>query len=210
MLVAAGGGGSDGPPDARRGAWFPFSTVPGETTMARYDGGWGGFPSGQRYDVPFRPFGRGGGYGPRYDAGYGRGGGRWEDAAAGGMGMAEHEEFWEPGTVYGPARYGLGPYHERLRRQRRSDDELKEEVEEALFYDTWVDADSITVEVKEGIVTLRGELPDFDEVRYATDDAWDVDGVRGVRSELSIRQGGGGQAGSAGEGGRAGTQSAAS
>ena len=157
--------------------------------MARYDGGWGGFTSGQRYDVPFRPFGRGGGYLPRYDAGYGRGG-PWDDAAAGGMGMAEHEEFWDPATVYGPARYGLGPYHERLRRQRRSDEELKEEVEEALFYDTWVDADAITVEVSEGIVTLKGELPDFDEVRYATDDAWDVDGVRGVRSELTIRRGG--------------------
>lgn len=179
--------------------------------MARYDGGWGGFPSGQRYDVPFRRFGPGGGgFAPRYDAGYRRGG-QWDDAAAGGMGMAEHEEFWDPGTVYGPARYGLGPYHDRLRRQRRSDDELKEEVEEALFYDTWVDADSIKVEVKDGIVTLTGELPDFDEVRYATDDAWDVDGVRGVRSELTIRQGGGGQEGGAGASPGAGrTQSAGS
>jgi osmotically-inducible protein OsmY len=35
-------------------------------------------------------------------------------------------------------------------------------------------------------VALRGELPDHDEVRYATDDAWDVDGVRGVRCELRV------------------------
>jgi osmotically-inducible protein OsmY len=90
-------------------------------------------------------------------------------------------------AVYGPSRYGLGPYHERLRRRRRDDDELRQEIEDALFYDTWVDADAITVEVRDGIVTLRGELPDYDEIRYATDDAWDVDGVQGIRSELTVR-----------------------
>lgn len=109
-------------------------------------------------------------------------------------GWAEHgypeagEE--QAAAVYGPARYGLGPYHERLHRRRRPDEELRSEVEEALFYDSWVDAEAIQVEVSDGVVTLRGELPDFDEIRYATDDAWDVDGVRGVRSELRIRGGG--------------------
>jgi osmotically-inducible protein OsmY len=90
--------------------------------------------------------------------------------------------------LYGPARYGLGPYHERLRRQRRSDEQLREDVEEALFYDTWVDADAITVEVSDGVVTLRGNLPTYDEVRYATDDAWDVEGVVGVRTELRVAE----------------------
>ena len=59
-------------------------------------------------------------------------------------------------------------------------------MEDALFYDTWVDAEAIRVEVRDGVVTLQGDLPDHDEVRYATDDAWDVDGVRGVRSELRV------------------------
>lgn len=168
--------------------------------MARYDAGWRRFPGGSSYDEPFGFHGRPGGFRPerrRYDAGFGEGGWGggdrggtqpWGDVGAGGMG--ERETFWEPGTIYGPARYGLGPYHERLRRQRRTDDELKDEVAEALFYDTWVDADAIAVEVSDGIVTLRGELPDYDEIRYATDDAWDVEGVRGVRSELSIRESG--------------------
>lgn len=31
-------------------------------------------------------------------------------------------------------------------------------------------------------------LPSYDEVRYATDDAWDVDGVRGVRSDLEVAE----------------------
>lgn len=90
--------------------------------------------------------------------------------------------------LQGPARYGYGPYHERLKRRRRSDDEIRDDVDEAIFYDTWVDADRIDVEVDDGIVTLRGTLPNFDEVRYATDDAWDVDGVRGVRTELEVAQ----------------------
>lgn len=87
---------------------------------------------------------------------------------------------------YGPARYGYGPYHERLRRRRRSDEEIRRDVEDALFYDTWVDADRIQVEVSDGVVVLRGTLPDHREVRYAIDDAWDVDGVQGVRSELRV------------------------
>ena len=72
---------------------------------------------------------------------------------------------------------------------RRSDDELRTEVEEALFYDTWVDAQRIAVEVADGVVTLRGSLPSYEEVRYATDDAWEIAGVRGVKSELVVEEG---------------------
>lgn len=101
-------------------------------------------------------------------------------------GYSWREEALQMAELYGPARYGYGPYYDRLRRRRRSDEEIRADVEDALFYDTWVDADRITVEVEEGIVTLRGTLPNFDEVRFATDDAWDVDGVRGVRIELEV------------------------
>ena len=126
---------------------------------------------GSPYDGDFRPHGgRGGGAEQEYEPGRGVG------------------APWTGGddAVYGPARYGLGPYYRRLQQRRRPDDELKHDVEEALFYDTWVDAEAITVEVRDGVVSLRGELPDHDEVRYATDDAWDVEGVRGVRSELRV------------------------
>lgn len=112
----------------------------------------------------------------RYDSGWG--GPEWSGGG----------EAFEVRPVYGPERYGLGPYHERLRRRRPPDDELSHAVEEALFYDTWVDADAITVEVRDGVVTLRGALPSYDEIRYATDDAWDVDGVVGVHSELELRR----------------------
>ena len=139
----------------------------------RYDEGWG--PRG-----PLRP---GGEYGDdfRPHTGFG-GGGREADYGRGAPFPDERDGF----ALYGPARYGLGPYHQRLRQRRRPDDELRHEVEEALFFDTWVDAEAIRVEVRDGVVTLRGELPDYHEVRYATDDAWDVDGVRGVHCELTV------------------------
>jgi hypothetical protein len=144
--------------------------------MARYDAGWGIDALGG-YGRGYRSRGRGGAPGARPLGRYDR------DLAA--------EAGWEGSFegIYGPGRYGLGPYHDRLRKRRRSDDELRDDVEETLFYDTWVDADAITVEVKDGVVTLRGDLPNYEEIRYATDDAWDVDGVVGVRSELTVADG---------------------
>ncbi len=148
-----------------------------------YDAGWHrhGPPQGPGFGRGMGPM-RGGEYGGdfRPHTGFGGGGGEAEH------GRVAWDDDGDEGPLHGPARYGLGPYHQRLRSRRRPDDELKQEVEEALFYDTWVDAEAITVEVRDGVVTLRGELPDYDEIRYATDDAWDVDGVRGVRCELAV------------------------
>ncbi|MBB4637573.1 BON domain-containing protein [Longimicrobium terrae] len=158
--------------------------------MSRYDAGWG-------HRGEWNPGPRQGGMGPRAN-GYGDdfhpfsgfGGARQEFSS--GPSYEPEMEFedtdgeWQSGPLHGPARYGLGPYHQRLRSRTRPDAELKQEVEDALFYDTWVDAEAITVEVKDGVVTLTGELPDYQEVRYATDDAWDVEGVRGVHSELRV------------------------
>ena len=112
----------------------------------------------------------------------------------GGQGAVRHSRSFYvtqaqlQGRIYGPQRYGRGPYAQRLDAIRRDDGELRTEVEEALFYDTWVDAQRIAVEVENGVVTLRGTLPSYEEVRYATDDAWEVAGVRGVRSELSVEE----------------------
>ena len=129
---------------------------------------------------------RGGPYGGDFRPHPGFGGSGGETEYGRGLGGPESGGEWETGPVYGPARYGLGPYHHRLRTRRRPDDEVRKDVEDALFYDTWVDAEAITVEVKDGIVTLKGELPDYQEVRYATDDSWDVDGVRGVHCQLTV------------------------
>ena len=56
-----------------------------------------------------------------------------------------------------------------------------------LYEDVWVDIDRVDVEVEDGIVTLRGEVDDFMEARYAWDDAWETEGVRGVLNHLTVR-----------------------
>jgi hypothetical protein len=110
----------------------------------------------------------------------------------GGQGVLRHSRSFYvtqaqlQSRIYGPHRTARGPYAHRLDTLRRNDGEVRAEVEEALFYDTWVDAQRIAVDVEDGVVTLRGTLPSYEEVRYATDDAWEVAGVRGVKSELTV------------------------
>lgn len=164
--------------------------------MARYDE-WRGEARRRGYGWAAEPTGSGRAPGPGWAGGQGGRAGAYgsdfEGGRGGSYGGGRDEGFDRGGAevgpvgVYGPARYGLGPYYQRLLDRRRPDEELREEVEEALFYDSWVDAEAISVEVEDGVVSLSGDLPSYEEVRYAIDDAWDVDGVRGVRSELRVR-----------------------
>ena len=77
-----------------------------------------------------------------------------------------------------------GPYAGRV---RRSDEDIKRDVESALFYDTWVNSNEINVEVKDGVVTLTGTVHAPVEKRSAEDDAWEVAGVRDVQNNLRIQ-----------------------
>lgn len=67
------------------------------------------------------------------------------------------------------------------------DDEVRDSVCENLFQDSFVNPDRIEVTVDRGVVTLRGEVDDFLEARYAWDDAWESPGVRGVINNLTVR-----------------------
>ncbi len=67
------------------------------------------------------------------------------------------------------------------------DDEVHHSVCENLFQDSFVNPDRIEVSVDRGVVTLRGEVDDFLEARYAWDDAWESPGVRGVINNLTVR-----------------------
>lgn len=108
-----------------------------------------------------------------------------------GPGMVEPRErrFGRDGARRAPEPPppGYGPYHQRLQRRRRPDRWIRADVEERLFHDSWVDADAITVDVTDGIVTLMGMLPNVDEIRGAIEDAERTDGVRGVRNRLEVR-----------------------
>jgi hypothetical protein len=67
------------------------------------------------------------------------------------------------------------------------DEQILDAVRRRLYEDVWLDVERIDVEVEDGVVTLRGEVDDFLEVRYAWDDAWETEGVRGVVTQLTVR-----------------------
>ena len=68
-----------------------------------------------------------------------------------------------------------------------SDDEILDAVHNNMEEDNWIDTRRIQVTVEDGIVTLRGEVDDYLEARYAWDDAWEAEGVRGVINHLTVR-----------------------
>jgi hypothetical protein len=113
------------------------------------------------------------GYGParQYEAGEGANGGMPRERR--GAGRPEEQ-----------AGADLGPYQYRLRRQQRPDSWIQADLEEILFFDTWIDADRITVEVEDGVATLIGTLASRKEVGEALKDARKVPGVLQLRNRL--------------------------
>jgi osmotically-inducible protein OsmY len=90
------------------------------------------------------------------------------------------------GPAYGRYYYGFyGPY---WRHVARSDAEIADDVRNRLVWDNWVDANRINVQVRNGVVTLSGEVDSIVEKRAAGDDAWDTPGVKDVINDLTIRQ----------------------
>jgi hypothetical protein len=81
---------------------------------------------------------------------------------------------------------GLGPYQQRLRRRDRPDPWIQAELEEILFLDTWIDADRITIEVKNGVATLIGTLAERAEVDRALQDLRHVPGLKQLRNRLEV------------------------
>src|SRR5690606_13080443 len=68
------------------------------------------------------------------------------------------------------------------------DEAIRAAVRRTLFEDTWLDARDIDIEVEDAVVTLRGAVRSHLEARYAWDDAWETGGVRGVISQLEVRE----------------------
>lgn len=120
----------------------------------------------------------------REDIGYGPA--RQYEPGAGPDGGLQRERRGTRRAPEPPATGELGPYHGRLRRKYRPDRWIQAEVEEELFLDTWVDADRITVDVRDGTVTLIGTLSNRKEVSNALRDARRVPGIRGVRNRLEV------------------------
>ena len=71
---------------------------------------------------------------------------------------------------------------------RRSDDEIRGDIVRTLELDPWVDERDVAVEVRDGTVTLSGEVDLMNEKRSAGDDAWDTPGVLDVYNNLRVRK----------------------
>lgn len=186
MSYGGQGGGEPRRPDAQ-GAWRPREWGGQAGAMGRPEMGpqW----SAGGYDAGYSgAFGRG------YDRGMGRGGMRpppyggdfarepfMPEAA-----YLRHPEYETPSTYHQDRWEGPGEYVVD-RGRPPSDDEIRDEVRQRLYQDTWLQADDIEVTVSGGVVTLRGDVHDFLEARYAWDDAWESEGVRGVINNLTVR-----------------------
>jgi hypothetical protein len=97
-----------------------------------------------------------------------------------------HPEYETPSTYHQDRWERPGEYVVE-RAEPPSDEEIRDEVRQRLYQDTWLQADDIEVTVSGGVVTLRGDVHDFLEARYAWDDAWESEGVRGVINNLTVR-----------------------
>ncbi len=70
----------------------------------------------------------------------------------------------------------------------RSDEEIKQDIESALFYDDLVSSYSIQVDVSQGVVKLSGAVTDDMERDRAAEDARKVPGVKEVINNIQLSQ----------------------
>lgn len=69
---------------------------------------------------------------------------------------------------------------------RRSDDDIKRDVESIMFYDDLVRSYEIAMAVENAVVTLTGTVSNDMERRRAEEDAWKAFGVRQVVNNIQI------------------------
>ncbi|MFO7783893.1 MAG: BON domain-containing protein [Thermodesulfobacteriota bacterium] len=66
----------------------------------------------------------------------------------------------------------------------RTDERIKKDVVDELYWDDRVNASEVYVEVSNGTVTLRGEVPTYFSKTAAHDDALEILGVVSVRNQF--------------------------
>lgn len=103
---------------------------------------------------------------------------------SGGLGFGATSDRWSREGRYGEGRfYGLGP-----RGYQRSDDRIRDDVNDRLTFDPDVDASDIRIEVHDGEVRLEGEVEERDQKRRAEDLAESVPGVRDVSNHIKVHK----------------------
>jgi osmotically-inducible protein OsmY len=81
----------------------------------------------------------------------------------------------------------------------RSDDRIREDVNDRLGDDDWIDASEIDVQVSSGDVTLTGTVNSRNEKRRAEDIVEQVSGVKHVQNNLRVQSSQTGQTGQTGQ-----------
>ncbi|TAK34090.1 MAG: BON domain-containing protein [Chloroflexota bacterium] len=71
---------------------------------------------------------------------------------------------------------------------RRSDQDIRRDIETALFYDDLVRSYEVQVAVQDGIVTLAGTVDSDTALTRALRDAKTVPGVRDIQNNLQVRR----------------------
>ncbi len=80
----------------------------------------------------------------------------------------------------------MGQVNQPMTRLERSDEVIKTNVVDHLYWDNRVDASAIKVTVDEGKVTLSGEVPSYSDRLAAESDASSVMGVTEVFNQLTV------------------------
>jgi len=69
----------------------------------------------------------------------------------------------------------------------RTNEDIKKDVVDQLYWDSRVDASNVRVTVADGVVTLSGTVPAYLAYTAAENDAWSISGVRCVRNDLTLK-----------------------
>lgn len=173
---------------------------------------WSGAPSsgyGGRRDEHQSPSPHtyGGGYGAgSYESGSYRSGGFGREGGQTGEGRWSGQGGFGSfgGSWYGSGSSTSGSFAGRgPRGYQRSDERIREDVNERLTADPRIDASDIDVRVQNCEVTLSGSVDDRRTRRLAEEIIEDLPGVRDVKNDLRVQQsgwfGGGGDAGDRGQ-----------
>jgi osmotically-inducible protein OsmY len=187
-------GGRDRDREEWRGNAFSYTGNDYQTYQRGGSGSEGGYSREQSYGGEHELSGRGGGTGiretERWDRGRDRGGDRERDwgrgaSAFGGFGAT---------TGYGG---GMSTYSERGRfagkgpkNWKRSDDRIRDDINERLTDHADIDATDIEVQVREGEVTLTGTVDNRHAKRLAEEIAENVSGVKDVHNNVRVQQSG--------------------
>ncbi|WP_372398824.1 BON domain-containing protein [Azospirillum sp. HJ39] len=170
-------------PERERGGWYRGDAGPG------YGPGYGRDDArfrGEDRNAPFRDRGYGGYGGERNDRGTAsRDRGFWEqagDEVASWFGDDDAERRRHEDERRAAQNRGRGP-----RGYSRSDERMREDINDRLTDDAYIDASDIEVAVSGGEATLTGMVPDRQTRRRAEDVAESVSGISHVQNNLRVR-----------------------